>query len=162
MPVTAPTRDQVSDFLCDEASLLDDQQWDAWNALFSDDGLYWVPAAPDQPDPYSHVSLQFEDALLRKVRIKRFSAPDAYSLQPFPRTSHVIGNIRLTDFDPATGRCEATSRFIMLLFQRDVTRTFGGRCSHTLLWDGTSFRITLKRVDLINADGTQECINVYF
>ena len=161
-PLQAPRRETIEDFLIEEAALLDDRQWDAWNALFTEDGLYWVPAALDQTEPWTHVSLQFEDALLRKVRIKRFDAPDAYSLQPFPRSSHIVSNVRLQSFDAETGLCEVRSKFIMLQFQRDVTTPFGGTYRHTLLWDGAAFRIKQKRVDLINCDGTLECINLYF
>lgn len=157
-----PSRAQVEDFLIDEAAMLDDEEWAAWNALFTPDGLYWVPASPTQESPTSHVSVMLENDLLRKVRIKRFEAPDAYSLQPFPRSTHMVSNIRITHFDDATGLTQVRSKFMMLLYQREITTPYGGTYRHDLLWDGTSFKIKQKRVDLINCDGPLDCINLYF
>lgn len=160
--IEAPNRAQVEDFLIDEAALLDDQEWDAWNALFTPDGLYWVPAAPGQESPTNHVSVMLENDLLRKVRIARFSASDAYSLQPFPRSSHMLSNVRITSYDAASGLLQVRSKFMMLLYQREITAPYGGTYRHDLLWDGNGFKIQQKRVDLINCDGPLECINLYF
>lgn len=159
--LSAPSRNQVEDFLVDEAGLLDDQRWEEWNALFTEDGIYWVPSAPDQDDFESHVSIQFENDLLRKVRIKRFSAGDAYSLQPFPRSVHLISNVRIEDFDAETGLVKSRAKFIMLEYQRK-TNTYGGTVRHDLVWDGDTFKIQQKRVDLVNCDAELECINLYF
>lgn len=159
--IAAPTRAQVADFLVDEAALLDDQKWNEWNALFTEDGVYWVPASPDQDNFETHVSIQFENDLLRKVRIKRFAAGDAYSLQPFPRSVHVITNVRIEDFDAETGLVKSRAKFIMLEHQRK-TNTYGGTVRHELMWDGETFKIQLKRVDLVNCDDALECINLYF
>lgn len=156
-----PTRQDVEDFLIEEAALLDEQEWDRWNDLFTDDGLYWVPATLGQEDPYTHVSIMLEDPLLRKVRIKRFSAPDAYSLQPFPRSVHLISNVRIEDYDEDSGLLKCRAKFIMLEYQRK-TQTYGGTVRHELRWDGDTFKIQQKRVDLINADGVLDCINLYF
>ena len=36
----------LADFVCAEARLLDELRWDEWSALFTPDGLYWVPLSP--------------------------------------------------------------------------------------------------------------------
>lgn len=66
-----PDLRELEQFLYREARLLDEQRWDEWEALWTPDGEYWVPSRPDQPDPVRHVSLVYETALLRKVRLKR-------------------------------------------------------------------------------------------
>ena len=42
------------DFVVNEARLLDAKQYEAWNTLFTDDAIYWIPAAPDQEDGLTH------------------------------------------------------------------------------------------------------------
>jgi 3-phenylpropionate/cinnamic acid dioxygenase small subunit len=74
--------DAMSDpiqFVIREARLLDEKRFDEWYELFAEDGHYWVPASPNQPDPLNHNSLAYEDKLLLKLRIERLKQPTAYS-----------------------------------------------------------------------------------
>lgn len=153
---------RVSQFLFHEARLLDERRWEEWNALFSEDGEYWAPATPDQPDPVNHVSLIYENDLLRKVRIARFASPNAPSLQPFPRTVHLVSNILIDAHDTSSGDVTATSRFLMAEYRRDTTRYYAGACRHDLVSRTDGFRIRLKRVDLVNCDGPHESSAVWF
>ena len=63
------TRQELIDFVVHEARLLDAKRYDEWNALFADDGIYWVPLVPDQADGVQHTSHLYEDKLLRELRI---------------------------------------------------------------------------------------------
>ena len=152
---------EIAQFLFHEARLIDEARWEEWGALFVEDGEYWVPAAPDQPDPKNHVSLIYETDLLRAVRIKRFRHPHAFSLQPAPRSVHLINNVMLDRLDDATGACVVNSRFIMLQYRRDQQDVFGGSYTHHLeLVDG-QYKIAKKRVELINCDAALENILTY-
>ena len=46
----APDIRAVEQFLYLEAMYLDRKLYDEWLDLFAEDGLYWVPAAPDQQE----------------------------------------------------------------------------------------------------------------
>jgi benzoate/toluate 1,2-dioxygenase beta subunit len=159
-PGAAPDRAELEEFLYHEARLLDEQRWDEWNALFTADGCYWVPAAPDQPDPVNHVSLIYENALLRAVRIKRFRHPNAFSLQPRPRSMHLVSNVMPEGFDD-NGDFVVRSSFIMLQYRREKQDVFGGRYTHRLRREGGALRIAEKRVDLVNCDAPMENILLY-
>ncbi len=152
---------ELERFLYQEARLLDEQRWEEWDALFAADGEYWVPVTPDQPDPVNHMSLMHEKHLLRAVRIRRFRHPNAFSLQPKPRSVHLISNIFLDDFDSVTAECVVKSSFIMLEYRRDVQNVYGGNYTHTLECAGDSFKIKQKRVDLVNCDAALESILLY-
>jgi 3-phenylpropionate/cinnamic acid dioxygenase small subunit len=39
------TRQDLIDFVVLEARLLDAKRYEEWNALFTDDAIYWVPLA---------------------------------------------------------------------------------------------------------------------
>lgn len=153
---------RVSQFLFHEARLLDERKWTDWGALFLKDGVYWAPATPDQPDPLNHVSLIYENQLLRKVRIARFASPAAPSLQPFPRTAHLVGNIMIDRRDASSGDVVVTSRFLMIEYRRDAQRFYGGACRHDLADEDGSLRIRQKKVDLVNCEGPLESSGVYF
>lgn len=153
---------RVEQFLFHEARLLDERRWNDWDALFLEDGVYWAPATADQPDPVNHVSLIHEDQLLRKVRIARFASPAAPSLQPFPRTAHLVTNIVIDMHDERTGEIAANARFLMIEYRRDAQRFYGGAYTHHLVEKDGALRIRLKKVDLVNCEGPLESSSVWF
>lgn len=159
-PGHSPDVRELERFLYYEAKLLDQQRWDEWNALFIDEGEYWVPASPDQPDPKNHVSLIYETELLRAVRIKRFKHPNAFSLQPKPRSVHMISNVMLDEYDETSGECVVSSCFLMLQYRRDLD-TFSGTYTHHIRNVSGQYRIRKKRVNLVNCDAPMSNILLY-
>lgn len=153
---------RVSQFLFHEARLLDERRWGDWEKLFTPDGDYWAPATPEQPDPISHVSLIYENELLRKVRIARFASPAASSLHPFPRTAHFVTNVMIDGRDAATKTVTTNARFLMIEYRRDAQRFYGGAYSHVLVEEGETFRIRRKKADLVNCEGPLESSSVWF
>lgn len=162
MTIDLALHHRVSQFLFHEARLLDECRWHEWEALFLADGVYWAPATPGQPDPVNHVSLIYEDQLLRKVRIARFASPAAPSLQPFPRTSHLVTNVMIDACDAKSGAIVASSRFLMIEYRRDAQRFYGGAYTHDLVERDGALRIRQKKVDLVNCEGPLESSSVYF
>lgn len=160
-PDGSPTLESVSQFVYGEARMIDEKRWDEWAALFTEDGMYWMPATPDQPDPESHVSLMYEDALLRAIRLRRYSHPNALSLQPHPRSLHLVSNVMLDAFDDSTSVCHVNSRQIMVEYRRDEQQVLAAAVTHHLQWVDDDFKIKLKKVDLVNCDGALESIQIY-
>ena len=50
-------RDDLIDFVYDEAAMLDDMRWEDWKQLFTEDGRYWMPLEWQQEDPIMQPSL---------------------------------------------------------------------------------------------------------
>jgi len=148
-------------FLYHEARLLDEKNWKEWDALFTQDGTYWMPASADQPDPLNYVSLVYENKLLRAVRIERFDNENAHSLQPMPRSVHLVSNVMIDAYDDQTGACIVSSRFVVFEYRRDEQRIYGGDYVHDLIFDGVSFKISQKRVNLVNCESALDNINIY-
>jgi 3-phenylpropionate/cinnamic acid dioxygenase small subunit len=157
-----PTVQELEQFLYHEARLLDEQRWEEWIDLFVEEGEYWVPAAPDQPDPKNHISLIYENSLLRAVRIKRYRHPNAFSLQPKPRTVHFVTNVMYDGMDADSGEVLVNSRFLMLQYRREKQDVYGGVFYHRLRRAGGALKIVSKRVDLVNCDAPLDNILVYF
>jgi 3-phenylpropionate/cinnamic acid dioxygenase small subunit len=161
MTMTGPDIREIEDFLFAEADLLDAGLYADWSALFTEDGDYWVPASPGQPDPLHHVSLIYEDRLLRAVRVERFADANAFSVHPAPRSSHLVANIRKGAFDPGTGLLRVTANFVVTQQRLDEKAIFSGRYLYDLVLAKEGLRIRRKRVDLVDCDRMRGDILIY-
>lgn len=149
-------------FLSHEVRLLDEKRWEEWQALFTEDGDYWVPLTADQPDPFSYASLFYDDRQLMELRIRRFSHPHIFSQQPQSRTMHMISNAMIDSFNELTGECIVSSRFIMLEYRRDNQVLYGGTCTYNLVSNNGDYKIKRKRVDLVNSEAAHTNLQIYF
>ena len=114
--------DSIRDFLHREARLLDQRRFEEWNALFTEDGMYWIPLANEQADPINHLSLVYEDAMMREVRINRLHHDRAWSQQPRSRTAHSVSCIVVESADPEDGiRDVERSRGLGDVYKRQST-----------------------------------------
>jgi len=148
------------EFLITEARLLDERRFRDWMGLFAEDGTYWVPAVPNQPNPFDQASLFYDDRDLMKTRIDRLDHPRIHVQTPPSRTAHLVGNVVVDAADEVKGEYVIGSTVIMVEYREDKQRLFAGRQQHRLRRDGTSFRIVQKRVDLINCDAAFEAMAV--
>ncbi|HYM30514.1 MAG TPA: aromatic-ring-hydroxylating dioxygenase subunit beta [Candidatus Cybelea sp.] len=158
-PAQLPDVGEIERFLSEEARMLDEGRYDEWLGLFTDDGIYWVPLEPGQTDPINHVSLFYEDRLLREMRVKRLRHPRAFSLEPPLRTARLVGNVMVDAGEG--GEIIVRSTFHMMESRRDEQRMFGGTYTHRLVAAGGGLRIKLKRVDLINCDAVHEALQTF-
>jgi 3-phenylpropionate/cinnamic acid dioxygenase small subunit len=156
-----PSVAEVEAFLFEEADLLDRGDYGQWEALFTEDGEYWIPAAMGQSSPILEVSHAYEDRLLREIRIERFADPSAPSLQPMPRSSHLISNVALRGYEAGTDLWKVRSRFLVSQLHRDCQSLFTGEYLHDLRFADGSFRIRRKRVNLVNCDAPLGDIVIY-
>lgn len=147
-------------FLIHEAGLLDSRRFREWMGLFAEDGSYWVPAVPDQQDPFSQASLFYDDRDLMKTRIDRLEHPRIHVQTPPSRTAHLVGNTVVELADEGKGEYLVGSTFIMVEYRDDQQRVFAGRQQHRLRRNGASFLIVQKRVNLINCDSAFEAMAV--
>lgn len=150
---------EISAFLFHEARLLDQRRWDHWLALFAPEGMYWAPLTHDQPDPIDHVSLFYEDALLREVRARRLEEKRAWSQQPVTQAARIVGNIHVESFAGRDAVVQST--FHLLEWRRNEHRMLGGLYTHRLRRDGAGWKILLKRIDLINREGVQDTLETF-
>ncbi len=154
---TGPThRAAVEEFLLREARLLDDGRFEDWLALFDEDGLYWIPGLPGQTDRLGAVSIVHEDRTVLRMRVRRLGHPRAWSLMPLPRTVHMLGGVTVAPAE--NGAVEAVAALQVVLYRAGGGRAgdrarYDGRQTMRLRPDGGSFRIVLKRIDLIDCDG---------
>ena len=153
---------EVEKFLYREVRLLDERRFEEWTDLFSKDGTYWVPAYPDQDDPYKAVSIFFDDKELMRTRLSRLDHPKVHAQKPASRTVHFLSNIEIDETHNQGGEILVHSSLMMMEFRLDKQASYGGRCQHLLRVKPDGFEIFRKRVDLINCDGVFEPLAVPF
>jgi ethylbenzene dioxygenase beta subunit len=148
--VPADAYHRIAQFLYREARLLDERRYDDWQALWTQDGMYWMPRVHGQQSPYDHISLFWEDRMLRDVRIRRLEHPRNWSQQPPTRSVRLVGGVQVEGVD-AGGNLVVHSAFQMTEW----------RYTHKLAADGDSWRIRMKRVDLVNCDDVHDVFEVF-
>ena len=140
----------VEQFLYRQSELLDTKQWQDWIDLFTPDGIYWMPPAPEYKTWDGQPAIFAEDKNLMTVRMNRVLHPDAWSQRPLWETNHVVSNVVIEK--NSAKEIVVKSRFHMMELRRDDVRHFGGTYRHTLVRDaGGALRIRLQRVDLFNS-----------
>jgi ethylbenzene dioxygenase subunit beta len=152
----------IERFLIHEVQLLDERRFEEWRDLFAEDGVYWVPLEPDQASPDGRASLFYDDKRMMDIRFERLRHPNIHSQSPPHRTCHVIGNVVVETIDEKLRECSVISNMIMTDYRMRNQRLFSGRVQHRLRQEDESYKIVLKRVDLINCDDVFELIAVPF
>jgi 3-phenylpropionate/cinnamic acid dioxygenase small subunit len=157
------TERELADFVVREARLLDEKRYEEWNALFTDDAIYWVPLTPGQPEGLEHTSHLHEDKLLRELRIERLKSPRAFSQQPPTRSLHLLQAPTVEPEDAA----RPDERVVRTVFQYiesqgDELNAFFAICWHRIVVDASgALRMTQKRVDLINSDAALPAVQLF-
>ena len=155
------THQQLIDFVVKEARLLDERRYAEWNALFTDDAMYWVPLVPDQQDGINHPSHMYEDKLLRELRIERLKSARAFSQQPPTRAHHLLQTPTVEVFDAAGNAFVVRSEFHYTEAQGDELQFFVGTCFHHLTVQDGALRMSLKRVNLLNCDAALPAVQLF-
>jgi 3-phenylpropionate/cinnamic acid dioxygenase small subunit len=142
-------RERVEEFLFHEAKLIDEHLYDEWLALWTEDGLYWVPCNTDDADPARQAMIIYDNRARLGERIYRLTSGAAWAQQPRSRTRRLISNVevRLNE-----GGYVVESNCIIAELRRSKQDIFAARMLHTLRPAGESFRIALKKVLLLNND----------
>ena len=144
---------KVEKFLYFQAEVLDERRWEEWLDLFTDDGVYWMPASKDQDGGEGQPNIFYEDYHLMNMRIRRVEHPYAHSQAAGHRTSHVVSNVIIQNEDSDKGEVVVSSRFHVVEYRLDEQRYFGGKYTHTLMMTDSGYKIRLQRVDLVNVEG---------
>ena len=158
MMVDHDTQRKVELFLFEEARLLDAGDFEAWLELYEPQGIYWMPSQPGQTDPLNVASIIYEDHAILSIRVARLLEARALVLTPMPKTTHVIGNIETQDRNGEGFAVEAA--FICVEHRAESQKLHSGRHTYHLVPDDDSFRIKMKRVDLVNTSGAYSPMSI--
>lgn len=133
------TREEVEDFLYEEAALLDAWKLDEWLALLTEDAYYRVPSN-DRPesDPRGTLFTVADDIARIRARVTRLKDRSAHAEFPPSRTRRLITNVRIVERRPL--RVEANFAVYRYRSNEDV-RQYVGRYRYLLRMDGGKLKI---------------------
>jgi 3-phenylpropionate/cinnamic acid dioxygenase small subunit len=142
---------EVTRFLVREARFMDEHRYDEWLALWSEDGLYWVPCNADDIDPMREVSIIYDDYERIVQRIDRLKSGSVLAQDPLPRMRRVVSNVEIEL--GAGGELAVESNFVLVYARMSEQQLWAGRTQHALRRDPAgALRIVRKKVLLINND----------
>lgn len=157
------SRCEVEDFLYFEARLLDERRFEEWEALYTDDAQYWVPARPDQQNPYDEISIYFDDKELMRNRIARLRHPEIHVQTPPSRTVRLVSNVYIDTTDTGDDQgLTVSSTLLVVEYRKGNQRVFAGSVTHRLVHVDNQLRICRKKVLLANADASFQPLAIPF
>ncbi len=146
------SRDQIIDFIYDEARMLDEGRYDEWLSLWLEDGVYWMPLDYKQTDAKMTTSLLHEDMFMLKLRVERLNGARTFSQKPKSRCHHVIQGPFVDEFDVEAGRFRTNTSMHYVETRLDEQQLLALTATHDLALVDGKIRIANKRVGLLNSD----------
>jgi benzoate/toluate 1,2-dioxygenase subunit beta len=140
----------VEQFIFREARLADEHAYEDWEALWADDGVYWVPAGGDDIDPDRTMSIIYDNRSRIRLRVKQYLTGKRHAQAPPSRVRRVISNVEVLDDDGELTR--AAANFICVESRERGLTTWAGHYEYTLRRAGDGFAMVRKKVALVNND----------
>jgi 3-phenylpropionate/cinnamic acid dioxygenase small subunit len=142
---------EVEQFIYREARLADELQYDEWEALWTDDAIYWVPANGDDIDPTTQMSVLFDNRSRIATRIKQLHTGKRHSQNPASRLRRIVSNVEL--FEPEEdGDIRAGANFVIYESRERGVTLWAGRAEYKLRRTDEGMRMAYKKVLLVNND----------
>lgn len=143
----------IEQFLYREARYADDHDYDAWESLWTDDGIYWVPAVHEpgvEPDPEKVMSVIFDNRARISTRIRQYHTGKRHSQTPRSSLRRLITNIEVLGEDG--GDTLVGANFMVVEARDRGTTTWGGRYEYRLRRVDGEWRMARKTVWLVDND----------
>lgn len=148
-------RTDVEQFLYREARYADENDYDAWEALWTDDALYWVPANSSDGDPGRQMSIICDNRSRIGTRLLQIRTGKRYAQSPPSNMRRLLTNIEFLcgRENPAGGiDLEVGANFLLLESRARGTHLWGGRVSYRVRATEEGLRLAYKKVVLVDND----------
>jgi 3-phenylpropionate/cinnamic acid dioxygenase small subunit len=151
----------LTQFVYDEARLIDEKRFDDWYELFTEDAYYWMPLTRGQPDGDNHTSLFYEDKLLLRVRIERLKNPHSFSQNQPSFCQHILQAPQLESTEAGGNGWVMRTPFLYIESQLDTQQLLAGIARLHLVQRKGQLRIRLKKVEILNCDAALTSIQLF-
>lgn len=147
-PEQRTTLEDVTQFIYREARLQDDHEYDAWEALWTDDGVYWVPVNGEGGDPEQEMSIMYDNRSRIALRIRQYHTGKRFSQTPRSRLRRLVSNVEVLSDD---GReiVVTTNAMVFESHTRGET-VWASRNEYLLRRENAGLRMARKKVILVN------------
>ncbi len=145
----------VEQFLYREARLADENDYDGWESLWTDDAIYWVPAKGLDKDPLTQVSIIYDNRNRISTRMKQVKTGKRYAQSPPSHLRRLISNVEL--LGGRTNRAggvdlEVGANFLVFESRLRGNQLWGGRVTYRLRHVEGELRLAFKKVVLVDHD----------
>jgi 3-phenylpropionate/cinnamic acid dioxygenase small subunit len=145
----------VEQFLYREARLADEGVYDAWEALWTDDALYWVPVAGEGGDPQRQMSVICDNRRRISTRVKQLNTGKRYAQAPRSSLRRLLSNIEFlggrSNSDGGVD-LEIGANFLVIESRSRGTHLWGGRTTYRLRRRKEDLLLAYKKVVLVDND----------
>jgi benzoate/toluate 1,2-dioxygenase subunit beta len=143
---------EAEQFLYREARLADSHDYDGWEALWTDDAIYWVPAGGDSAeDPTTNVSVLFDNRSRIGTRIRQLKSGKRHSQTPKSNVVHQITNVEVLG-QHENGDTEICASLLAVESRERGTVIWAGRVEYRLRRVDGEIRLSWKKVTLVDRD----------
>jgi benzoate/toluate 1,2-dioxygenase subunit beta len=144
---------EIEQFLFLEARLADEGDYDGWEALWTDDGVYWIPANGDDIDPETQMSIVFDNRSRIALRVRQLKHDKRHSQNPRSRLRRLLSNVELLHGGNGEGGDIAVgANFLVYESRERGTTLWGGRSEYHLRRVDGQWRMARKKVMLVDND----------
>ena len=141
---------RVEQFIFHEARLQDTPDYAAWEQLWADDGVYWLPANGDDIDPEAQMSIVYDNRSRINLRVRQLLTGKRHTQEPASRIRHMVTNVEIM------GETEGAQDVgcIVLVYEPSMRgeTLWAARTDYRLRPTGDSFLMVRKKVALVNND----------
>jgi 3-phenylpropionate/cinnamic acid dioxygenase small subunit len=139
-------RREVEGFVFREAYLQDRHEYDAWEALWTDDGVYWIPANGDQIDPEREMSIIYDNRSRIALRIRQLHTGRRIAQEPRSNLVRVVSNIEVVNDAAGVNNAAGVSEAASEIHVRANAIIFESTARRDTIW-GTRYEYVLRRID---------------
>lgn len=140
---------QAIELIWHEAALLDAKDYQAWDALWTDEGRYVIPIDPDTDDFDGSLNMVNDDTRMRRMRIERLTSGYSMSALAAARTVRTVS--RFTVEERTEDSITVRSAQILVGFKRDDQQTLAADVTHRIRYTERGPRLDLKVIRLVNS-----------
>jgi len=138
----------VEQFLYREARYADEHRYKDWESLWTDDGIYWIPANGDDIDPERQMSIIYDNRSRIGLRVRQLLTGKRHTQEPQSRLRRLISNVELLGENGRDIHVGANVLIFESAQRGDIL--WGARNEYVLRRAGDDFRIAKKKVALVN------------
>jgi len=123
-------KQEIEEFLCYEADLLDERRYEEWLALVAEDVRYWMPmrrnvkvgeAEREFTRAGQDINWFDEGKETLTRRVKQILTGMHWAEEPVSRISHMVSNVRLIEVNPSIAEpAEVATRCRFLIYRNRV------------------------------------------
>ncbi len=138
----------VTQFIYREARLQDDHLYEEWESLWTDDGMYWIPANGEDSDPEQKMSIVYDNRSRISVRVNQLLTGKRHSQTPVSALRRVVSNVEI--IGQTEDEVTATANAIIFESTPRAERVWATKNVYRLRAQDGALKMAHKKVVLAN------------